>query len=124
MDYVQTFSQLTRSELADISKFEHILSHHYEKFKYACRLLDQLKITKIESVSCGDLSVEKLLVDVKFDKKKDKDNFAAEVGALVGTYGDKFDNKFITHVHESKKQVSLVISYQNGYSSEEEIYGT
>ncbi len=121
-DVITLFNQLTQDELADYSKFEAILSDHYEKFKYFYYLMGGISLTKIKKVKCTECSsITSISFTIDCENKKTLDKFITtfnENNDLSYYLSDCFD----VILTGDGKIAYITIENNSSISSEEDIY--
>lgn len=122
-DMVAVISQLTQPESTDCSKFDQVIDHHFEKFRYFYNLLqcDGFDTVKSMDCSCAD-DHQSLQVELLFDKKNQRDVFNTSFMERINT-SKTFQAKYFIVVLTPTKN-SLNISIENKLiSREDDIYG-
>ena len=122
-DMVTVINELTNSETPEESKFEHVIDHHFEKFRYFHYLLKCDGFEDVQSMECTCAEDhQSLSVDLLFEKKQQRDNFREAFETRVNE-SETFQSQYFIVVLTPTKN-SLNISIENKkISREDEIYG-
>lgn len=122
-DMVTVINRLTESKEENFLLFDHVIDHHFEKFRYFHQLLkcDGYEYATDMSCECAPDN-QSMAVELVFGKKQQRDTFKTAFEHEVKN-SEAFQAKYFVVVLTPTKN-SLNISIENKkISREDEIYG-
>ena len=117
-DMITLFNRLTSTGLADYTLIENILEHHYEKFKYFYKMINDINLNKIDSIHAEPID-DAIIVYIE----PHENNYINEIIYTINSRKTKCKNAKYFNVDVIEDDSSLVITISMcGNKKEGEIY--
>lgn len=122
---VELFSDITTTEIKDLTFFEELLDKHFHKFRYFFNIFSCVsdeKINYVKSISCVSYNSNNITIEMKFSSVKKLKEYLKEFKENI-LYNDIFEvGKYFTlSFSTDSKKLNILINEKN-ISGEGDIY--